>query len=557
MLAALLVPAFLVAAAICLVTAVASWRRRHRTPAAGYLAGTFAAVTLWCLGAALLEPGTLSQALPTDLLLVAHWACYAAVEISVTGLYLLSRSVADPHWRPRTRLLVVLIVVPTVLLGVLALAPQLWFPDPALDDVVRLGTGFGPFFGLHSLYCYALSAMAVARLVRARRRAPLVFRRQLNSLILAALPPVVATFLDIVFHEQLRGTDLSPLAFALTAVIDAHAVFRQGLLTVVPIARDRVWERIADAVVVVDVDGRVVDVNDEARRLVAIHRPDLATEAPVVGELATDLLGGEFLRPVRDGQETRRIAVLSDGTEVESRTSELLDRHGELLGHVVVLRDVSELMFHRRALQEANGRLQDQLRLNEELRAELAEDTVRDPLTGLHNRRHLDRVLERENSAVPVSEADESLSVVVFDVDHFKNVNDTHGHAIGDDVLVAVAGVLATAWRNGDVARLGGEEFVALLPGPASARAAQRAQDVLDRIAALRISTAAGEIRVTASAGVATAVRGTGSTADLLAAADAALYAAKANGRNRVELSRRPGEAPVPPTVGSGARSRR
>jgi diguanylate cyclase (GGDEF)-like protein len=533
-LGALLVPAFLIAAVVCAVTAVASWKRRERTPAAGYLSGTFAAVTFWCLGAALLEPGRLSDALPVDVLLVAHWACYAAVEVSVTGLFLLARSVTDPHWRPRARLLVVLVAVPVALLAVLALAPHLWFPAPALAGVVRLGTGFGPFFGLHSLYCYGLSALAVALLLRARRRAPRYFRRQLDSLTLAALPPVVATVLDIVFHDQLRGTDLSPLAFTVTALVDSYALFRQGLLTVVPIARDRVWERIADAVVVVDTDGRVVDVNDEARRLVAAHRPDRAADEPVVGGLAAELLGQEFLRPVREGQESRRTSALADGTEVESRTSELLDRRGRPLGQVLVLRDVSELVFHRRALQEANGRLQDQLRLNEELRAELAEDTVRDPLTGLHNRRHLDRALERAHAALAVPGNEESLSVVVFDVDHFKAVNDTHGHGVGDAVLVAVAGVLSTAWRSGDVARLGGEEFVALLPGPSSTRAAARAQDVLDRIAALRVPAADGDVRVTISAGIATARHGDGSVADLLATADSALYAAKAAGRNRV-----------------------
>ena len=155
-----------------------------------------------------------------------------------------------------------------------------------------------------------------------------------------------------------------------------------------------------------------------------------------------------------------------------------------------------------------------------------------DPLTGVCNRR---AILDRLN--VELSRAKReggALSVGVFDLGHFKKVNDTYGHQAGDDVLVAFTQCVQSHLRDYDsVGRYGGEEFVVIAPGLAG----PPAEDVYDRlrshVADSQVPTKDGPISVTVSIGVAA---GTGeSTADgLLAAADAALYRAKAAGRNRV-----------------------
>jgi diguanylate cyclase (GGDEF)-like protein len=161
-----------------------------------------------------------------------------------------------------------------------------------------------------------------------------------------------------------------------------------------------------------------------------------------------------------------------------------------------------------------------------------------DPLTGLANRRAVEIALARD-----LARADREctwVSVVALDVDHFKKVNDAHGHAGGDQVLVAMSELLRTALRAGDLAgRVGGEEFLTILPDTDPDGALVAAERLRARIAAERVALASGELGFTASLGVAS-TRGPGclrSTKALVERADAALYEAKRGGRNRVVRS--------------------
>jgi diguanylate cyclase (GGDEF)-like protein len=162
------------------------------------------------------------------------------------------------------------------------------------------------------------------------------------------------------------------------------------------------------------------------------------------------------------------------------------------------------------------------------LLAELERRAARDPLTGLANRRALDDSLDRELSRARREGA--SLSLVLLDVDHFKAVNDEHGHQVGDQVLSIVARTLAETVRDMDlVARYGGEEFVVLLPGTALADAVGTAERLRAAVAGQPAPAP-----VTVSAGVATFPDQAPSGAELLVLADCALYEAKRAGRDRV-----------------------
>jgi diguanylate cyclase (GGDEF)-like protein/PAS domain S-box-containing protein len=159
-----------------------------------------------------------------------------------------------------------------------------------------------------------------------------------------------------------------------------------------------------------------------------------------------------------------------------------------------------------------------------------------DPLTGLPNRSHIDDILEGGGWLVT-----RARSTVVVDVDHFKEVNDTYGHLVGDEVLRLVAGRLAAAARSGDiVARWGGEEFCVLMLGQGDAEAqgeasASLAQRIVEVISTTPFSTSAGELAVTVSAGSASLSSSCQTAPDLLRAADRAMYSAKRHGRNRAE----------------------
>jgi diguanylate cyclase (GGDEF)-like protein len=167
----------------------------------------------------------------------------------------------------------------------------------------------------------------------------------------------------------------------------------------------------------------------------------------------------------------------------------------------------------------------------------LYESSIRDGLTGVHNRKFLDDRLLAEFAFA--KRHGTPLSVVMFDIDHFKQVNDTHGHQAGDLVLRSTGAVMHASIRAEDiVARYGGEEFAILVPGVDRAQAAVMAERIRALIEEQAIIDQDREIRITVSGGVAcTSQAQHESAADLLAAADRALYAAKEAGRNRIVVA--------------------
>jgi diguanylate cyclase (GGDEF)-like protein len=164
---------------------------------------------------------------------------------------------------------------------------------------------------------------------------------------------------------------------------------------------------------------------------------------------------------------------------------------------------------------------------------EIYQLATADPLTGLYNRRHFLQLLERELARS--ASHGRSLALLIIDLDHFKSINDRHGHPAGDVVLKDVAAELhRRAHGEVIVARIGGEEFAVALPEQDLAEATRYAQALCDAIASLELAVQAGARRVTVSIGVASWAPSMASIGELLAAADAELYRAKQGGRNRV-----------------------
>lgn len=199
------------------------------------------------------------------------------------------------------------------------------------------------------------------------------------------------------------------------------------------------------------------------------------------------------------------------------------------------------------ALNEA--RLRERVeQATEELRQqkELAEQRARtDPLTGLPNRRAFTELaraeIERAQRFI------QPLSLVAIDLDHFKSINDNHGHAVGDAVLVDFARRAQAQLRVIDLlARIGGEEFVLLLPGTDAQGAFQVAERIRLLLDQRALSIPGGSLRYTSSFGVAELEPQYPGLDRWLARADAALYAAKGKGRNRVELAPQDRSRPTP-----------
>jgi diguanylate cyclase (GGDEF)-like protein len=166
---------------------------------------------------------------------------------------------------------------------------------------------------------------------------------------------------------------------------------------------------------------------------------------------------------------------------------------------------------------------------------ELNLQAMRDPLTGLYNRRQLEEGLHRE--VLRARRIGGTVGVMAIDVDHFKRVNDTLGHEVGDSALRGIADELASCVREEDIAcRAGGEEFVIILPGAGKASLRSRAEAVRRTVERAQILAGEGTLKLTVSIGLASfpAYGDTGQA--LLRAADVALYKAKAAGRNRVAM---------------------
>ncbi|HEU4458319.1 MAG TPA: diguanylate cyclase [Methylibium sp.] len=256
------------------------------------------------------------------------------------------------------------------------------------------------------------------------------------------------------------------------------------------------------------------------------------------------IVAGRFSRPLE------RIAIVADhildgdrqvAIPVSRGTSEL-----ERLSSSLALM-THHLVEHGEALQDANRELERRVgertaelaRANEELgraNADLDHLAHRDALTGLANRRAADHALAhmlRQHRRYG-----RSLGVLLIDIDHFKRVNDSHGHAVGDRVLQALANCLRETLRDSDLpARFGGEEFLVVLPETDAEGVAHVAEKLRAAIEALALPSVGG---ITASFGAALAEQGRESAVSLLQRADVALYAAKGAGRNRVHSAEAP-----------------
>ena len=184
-------------------------------------------------------------------------------------------------------------------------------------------------------------------------------------------------------------------------------------------------------------------------------------------------------------------------------------------------------------LQKANTRLQAQLSEIQALQNELREQAIRDPLTGVFNRRYLQVTLDREIARVKRTK--QPVGIMIMDIDSFKIINDTFGHTAGDLILEKLGELLKTNIRREDIAcRYGGEEFVVVMPGASLQIAEERAHIIRTRFDELRVEYENWELHVTVSLGVAAYPMHGATGEEVLIRADRALYRAKQEGRNCV-----------------------
>jgi diguanylate cyclase (GGDEF)-like protein/PAS domain S-box-containing protein len=495
------------------VLGVLAWRRRH-VPGAMFLMAMMAGAAVWC-GACIGElfAGTLAGKL--------FWArlSYLGIVSVPWGWLLFCLSYTGRLSRRISSAAASLAALPVLTFVLVLLSPKVplvWI-SAGLAATTRphaLVIEHGQWFWVHATYSYVFLLVGSVVLLNAVFRQVRPLTAQGVTFVLAAALPWAANLVTITRLVRLDGLDLTPPAIAATGVLVTIGIARLKALDVfpgiVPVARDAVFERMRDGVLVVDKQGRVLNANKAAERLLGKGSEALA--ASPLGDLLPGLqpaVGWSVLEVLveKGNSET----VVSDGTGCDrflEISASSLGSAARVSGYVLVMREITE----RRALEE-----------------QLRHRALHDELTGLPNRtllrEHLDRLLALQ------SRRKNGLTLLLIDLDRFKEINDTFGHEAGDTLLSVVAERLRRALRESDlVARLGGDEFAVVLPDCG-------ATDAMEVAATLRGALSAGidlrnqTVCVSASIGVAISPVHGHDAGTLLRHADVALYLAKDTAR--------------------------
>jgi diguanylate cyclase (GGDEF)-like protein/PAS domain S-box-containing protein len=382
-------------------------------------------------------------------------------------------------------------------------------------------------------YLLNLTGMGVLiwRLIHYRN----IYRKQLAVLVGAVLIPLVVN----IFYQFAPKTmpalsipiDLTPISFTLTAFLLSAGIFGLRLFDLIPIARHTVLEHIPEMVFVVDAHDRVLDANSVAQKALGKSLDEIIGKDPLEVFREWPQLINRFLTTNETHEE---IQIPGDPPRtLELTVSALYNQFKKLEGRVIVAHDVTERKWLENDLMYANEVLSNQLDEINELRDELQEQAIRDPLTNAYNRRYLSEFLDRE--VARAERENKPVTVVIMDMDNFKQFNDTYGHKCGDLVLKAITKFLNEHSRRGDVVcRYGGEEFVILMPNVSLEVGFERAEMWRQDFSESVIDYEGMKLSATFSAGVATFPQHGKSGDVILQAADKALYRSKDSGRNRV-----------------------
>ncbi|MCP4138974.1 MAG: diguanylate cyclase [Chloroflexi bacterium] len=307
-------------------------------------------------------------------------------------------------------------------------------------------------------------------------------------------------------------------------------------------------EQSPSSIVITDLTGQIEYVNPYFSELTGYSQQEttgMHTKALKSGEMSPAIYD-EIWHTIKAGRPWRGELCnkRKDGSLYWEFTviAPIRDENDQIANYIAFKEDVTERKIAEERLQQSERKLRSlnqelQQRLDEitHLKAELQEQAIRDPLTGLHNRRYLFEFLQREFGLMKRKQRE--ISILLLDLDHFKNINDTYGHGAGDVVLQETARLLQSITRETDLAcRYGGEEFLLLLPDMDCATALKRAEFLRKSLQEMSVQYNDLSLNVTASIGLASHPADGKDHPDIIQKADEALYVAKRQGRNRVEI---------------------
>lgn len=379
-----------------------------------------------------------------------------------------------------------------------------------MGDFTFLVLGKGPWYYVQMLYSLSVLILCTTfyyqKLIKTTRQE----RKQFELLFIASIIPYAALVLIIIDPGKL-GIDYTAIVLPPCILLINYALSRYNFLGLKQLARERVFEESQEGLILMDRHYIIRDFNASSMLYFSLFGVKLKNED--LGLVLED--HEEMLHSIYSRKPSVH-TITSDDEEyyIEFSTKDI-GKKDELAGILLTIEDVT---------------------LSKNLEFQLRELAQTDELTGLNNRRYF--MEETNKILVRALRYDENLSLLMMDIDHFKEINDTYGHACGDLVLSTLARLIKSAYRSIDiVGRFGGEEFVVAMVNTAAEDAYIRAESLRSAIEDFRIKYQDNELRITISVGIAELNKDQCEKLDeLLNCADSAMYQAKERGRNQTVI---------------------
>ncbi|PYE52465.1 diguanylate cyclase [Paenibacillus barcinonensis] len=388
---------------------------------------------------------------------------------------------------------------------------RVWLLEDSKVPIMAID--FGQWYVVHGAFTFSCLLFAGLILMSQWRHTKKMYRRQLLTLIASQVIPMIAAFVYLLGLTPF-GLDPVPVLMCVTSAMYIWAILSSRLLTIVPIAKESIFESMREGVIVLDSSYRLVDFNRSLQHLL----PEIQTT--MVGRPLNDIwleLAGETF-PVeygREGLQTDLYWQLNDETVCyQVRTSYVFNKSPEAVGILIMLINITEQRF---------------------LEEQLKQLAYFDGLTKIYNRtQFLYKGRELLNEA---QLNQQPISFILFDIDHFKRINDTYGHDIGDQAIIHVVSV-CNRYLSSEMlfARYGGEEFVIALPNMTLHEAHAQAEQLRTSLLGEPLDVEGQPVILTSSFGIAQSGSNSDTLESLLRDADHALYEAKRQGRNAVSV---------------------
>lgn len=461
--------------------------------------------TIYCFAAAF---GLLS----TTLLQMKIWTVFQYIGIAFAPPVGLLFVMAYLGLRITKKRIVALLAIPliTVLMVATNDLHHLHYRMLEVDPVLGMPFTYqeiGPWYTIHGIFIFGCMLAAFVLTLSRWKETARSYRPQLFSLICGQFVPMFTAFIYLIGLTP-AGVDPVPMVLWLSSLFYLWSIRSSRLFALMPVAKDVIFNSMNDGVAVLDESHRLIEFNEPLRNMLpSLDKKMLGADFE---KLWLMLTGTPFSVEAFSVRASEDIKLTINGQEhiFQIRTS-IIEGAADSKGFLIIFTDNTELM---------------QLYKKLELQAHF------DELTQLYNRRAFFEKSNSEFDQLHVQSA--PFTVILMDIDHFKQVNDTYGHHIGDEVLVHVAKIIRLQFAGRALfARYGGEEFIVSLKAPLE-EGITLAERLRAAIEQQPVITERGPVKVTVSIGLAEMKNET--LHQLLQRADQALYKAKETGRNRI-----------------------